>query len=455
MIVPPAVDNQTLNFFKGFEYNAGWRTEKHVRLLADTTGDKTADIVGFGEDGVWISLNKGNNTFTKSQKVLSEFGYASGWRVDKHIRFMADIRNVGRCDIVGFGDAGVFVSQNNGNGHFSPATLVLKDFGCDQDWRLDRHLRFLADVTGDGFLDIVGFGEAHVYVCRNNGNGMFAPSQAVTNDFVCAGWNWQIEKHPRILADLTGDGTVDIIGFADSGVYVSLNNGRGSFRPMTRVVDSFGINSGWQVNKNPRFIADLTGDKRGDIIGFGDANVHVSFNNGDGTFRQGESVLNNFCVQQGWEVGQHPRFVVDLKDDGRADIIGFGSTGVFVSFNDGKGIFGPILKLVDFFGLDRGWSMDKTVRYVTNLPTFGHGKMQPQPASRCCDCFLQQHAIKTEENDFGQLAKQRQTTGACRCHTLSPSEPHRTSTRVTVPLPPATSSTVASCVVTEVNVWLQ
>ncbi len=73
----------------------GWRTEKHVRLLADITGDKTADIVGFGEDGVWISLNKGNNTFTKSQKVLGEFGYASGWRVDRHIRFMADIRNVG------------------------------------------------------------------------------------------------------------------------------------------------------------------------------------------------------------------------------------------------------------------------------------------------------------------------------------------------------------------------
>ncbi len=100
---------------------------------------------------------------------------------------MADIRNVGRCDIVGFGDASVFVSQNNGNGHFSPATLILKEFGCDQDWRLDQHLRFLADVTGNGFLDIVGFGETHVYVCRNSSNGTFAPLQAVSNDFVRAG----------------------------------------------------------------------------------------------------------------------------------------------------------------------------------------------------------------------------------------------------------------------------
>ncbi len=90
-------------------------------------------------------------------------------------------------------------------------------------------------------------------------------------------------KAPRILADLTGNGTVDIIGFAEAGVYVSLNNGRGLFHPTPKVLDSFGINSGWQVNKNPRFITDLTGDKRGDIIGFGDANVTVSFNNGNGT----------------------------------------------------------------------------------------------------------------------------------------------------------------------------
>ncbi|MFJ3902804.1 hypothetical protein [Streptomyces sp. NPDC090025] len=34
---------------------------------------------------------------------------------------------------------------------------------------------------------------------------------------------WQAEKHPRFLADVTGDGTPDIIGFGGPGMYVARN----------------------------------------------------------------------------------------------------------------------------------------------------------------------------------------------------------------------------------------
>jgi hypothetical protein len=33
--------------------------DRHVRLLADITGDGRTDIVGFGDDGVWVSLSQG------------------------------------------------------------------------------------------------------------------------------------------------------------------------------------------------------------------------------------------------------------------------------------------------------------------------------------------------------------------------------------------------------------
>lgn len=103
----------TINFHpvpvvKCFGLNAGgWSVDKHVRLLADTTRKKAMDIVGFGEDGVWISTNNGNNTFTDPKMALSSFAFSGGWHTDKHIRFMADVRNIGRCDVVGFGDLGV------------------------------------------------------------------------------------------------------------------------------------------------------------------------------------------------------------------------------------------------------------------------------------------------------------------------------------------------------------
>ena len=39
--------------------NQAWRTEAHVRAAVDFTGDERADIVGFGDAGVYVSLNLG------------------------------------------------------------------------------------------------------------------------------------------------------------------------------------------------------------------------------------------------------------------------------------------------------------------------------------------------------------------------------------------------------------
>src|SRR5215211_7484910 len=67
-----------------------------------------ADIVGFGGGGVWVSLNNGDGTFQGLQLVVANFGYdAGGWRVDRHPCFLADLTGDRRADIAGFGNAGV------------------------------------------------------------------------------------------------------------------------------------------------------------------------------------------------------------------------------------------------------------------------------------------------------------------------------------------------------------
>ena len=46
------------------------------------TGDGRADIVGFGDAGVWVALNNGNGTFAAPKLAVDNFGYtAGGWRV--------------------------------------------------------------------------------------------------------------------------------------------------------------------------------------------------------------------------------------------------------------------------------------------------------------------------------------------------------------------------------------
>ena len=101
--------------------------------------------------------------------------------------------------------------------------------------------------------------------------------QRVVEDFGYVAGGWFVERHPRFLADLTGDGRADIVGFGDEGVYVSLNNGNGTFQDPQLVLGAFGYsNGGWRVERHPRLLANLTLDRREDIVGFAEDGVYVS-----------------------------------------------------------------------------------------------------------------------------------------------------------------------------------
>jgi hypothetical protein len=246
--------------------------------MADTSADKRADIVGFGNAGVYVSRAQANGTFTAPQLVVANYGYnAGGWRVDRHPRFMADTTGDGRADIVGFGNAGVYVSRAQANGTFTAPQLVVANYGYNAGgWRVDRHPRFMADTTGDGRADIVGFGNAGVYVSRAQANGTFTASQLVVANYGYNAGGWRVDRHPRFMADTTGDGRADIVGFGDAGVYVSRAQANGTFTAPQLMVANFGYDAGgWRVDRHPRFMADTSADNLADVVGFGNAGVYV------------------------------------------------------------------------------------------------------------------------------------------------------------------------------------
>ena len=66
------------------------------------------------------------------------------------------------------------------------------------------------------------------------------------------------------------------------------------------------------MEKHPRFVADVTGDKRADIVGFGDAGVLVSQALAGGTFReQPLFVIPNFGHRKSGPVEQVGPFLPD------------------------------------------------------------------------------------------------------------------------------------------------
>ena len=344
----------------------GWRVDAHPRFVADTTGDGQADVVGFGDAGVSVARSNGDGTFGAAHLLLRDFGFDQGWRIDQHPRFLADTTGNRRCDVVGFGNHGVSVALSRPDGTFDSRRLALADFGANQGWRVDTHLRFLADTTGDGRADVVGFGNSGVSVARSKGDGTFRERALAVSDFG-ADQGWRVDTHLRLLADTTGDGRADVVGFGNSGISVALANGDGTFGPRKLLLTDFGVNQGWRVDTHPRYLADTTGDGRPDVVGFHDDGVYLSRALPGGGYAPAKLVVPNFGHDQGWRIDRHMRFLADTTGDGRADIVGFGDEGIWIAFVDDGGGFGPPVLEVPDFGYDQGWRVDQHPRVLARI----------------------------------------------------------------------------------------
>jgi hypothetical protein len=323
----------------------GWVNDTtYPRELADVNGDHMADIVGFGDGGVYVALATGGGAFGPSSFKLANFApSAGGWSNDSvYPRELADVDGDGMADIVGFGESGVYVALATGGGSFGPSSFKLANFAPSAGgWSNNTaYPRELADVDGDGMADIVGFGQDGVYVALATGGGSFGPSSFRLANFAPGAGGWSnADKYPRFLADVNGDHLADIVGFGESGVYVALATGGGSFGPSSFKLANFAPSTGGWANENtyPRELADVNGDHMADIVGFGADGVYFALATGGGSFGRSSFQLENFAPNAGGWSSQdiYPRHLADVDHDGAADIVGFGQSGVYDALANG------------------------------------------------------------------------------------------------------------------------
>ncbi len=353
-----------------FSYVQGWRVDQHVRELADVNGDGRADVVGFGAPGVYVAYGRANGTFSAPRLKLRSFGTDQGWSNTRHVRTVADVDGDGRGDLVGFGNAGVYVAYAQSNGSFTTPRLKVRNFGYAQGWRVGMHPRQLADLNGNGTADIVGFGSSGVSISHGLANRTFTGTGQRIDSY---GYDrgWRVDKHPRMLADMDGNGTTDIVGFGDAGVYVSYFSSLGdTFTGPVLEVRDFGYAQGWRVDRHPRAVTDANGDQRADILGFGGPGVYAaysrSYDPGESKFFATSLELRAFGYAQGWRVDRHPRTTADVNGDGIADVVGFANDGTHVAYGDDNFLYGP-RRLTTEFGYNAGWVPDKYPRLLGDV----------------------------------------------------------------------------------------
>ncbi|MEM7586597.1 MAG: RHS repeat-associated core domain-containing protein, partial [Acidobacteriota bacterium] len=325
----------------GGEFVLGWDIASDPRYLSDVNGDGRLDIVGFRLD-TRVSLAEESLDFAPSSSWNDGFGAA--WTVQTP-REVADVNGDGLGDVIGFNFGGVEVAPSNGS-RFDPSQWTSQPYpyfgrdGSAGGWVAERHPRMMADVDGDGLADIVGFHE-HTEVALSRQTYFEPPAVWNESDFTGDAW-WLGSQRLRHLADVTGDGLVDVIGFGNDRVLVGVSRGRsgGGFDVSMWSQNAsgypyFGFADGWLTGRHPRVMADVNGDGLADIVGFKDG-VQVGLSTGDG-FLPPQTWSPGFSIESTpiWRESD-PRLVMDVNGDGLADIVGFNIEGAKVGIASGS-----------------------------------------------------------------------------------------------------------------------
>ena len=177
-------------------------------------------------------------------RTIEDFGQIDGWRSQNiYPCSVGDVNDDGKADVVGFGNACVYVALSNGKG-FDESRLWVKDDGKQAGgWSSNNFFPCtVGDVNGDGLDDIVGFRKEGVFVSLSN-RYSFQDAIQWSNQFDSTKAWLHEDRYPCVLGDVNDDGFADIVIFGNAGVYVVLSNGKW-FNESRLCVKDYGYEAG-------------------------------------------------------------------------------------------------------------------------------------------------------------------------------------------------------------------
>lgn len=352
----------------GFGLSQGWAKTDHPVMLADVDGNGTADILGFASHGVDLALNQGGS-WAYAVGIPGKYGSNQGFFGSNSIRTTAKLNYDNRADVVVFGPNGVETEFANPSGGY-----IFKGnyswFGSNTGWNVSQHERFLADVNGDGLDDIIGFGNVSTQVSASDGNGGYFPLTSYNG--LAYNYGWRKDKHVRTMANVNNDGMADIVAFGDNMTYVLVYDKASSSYVLRNEIDDFHYAAGYRVDEHVRYLRDVNGDGRDDIIAFGNDGVRVALANSTG-YDDAQYWIFDFGKFHGWRNKLHPRLMGDINGDGMADIVGFFEDGIWASLSTGSSFTCPETYSGEF-SIREGFTVENHPRWLADID--GDGRME-------------------------------------------------------------------------------
>ena len=217
---------------------------------------------------------------------------------------MADVSGDGKADAIAVGTGSIGVLLSNGSSFGSYQTWASIPFYGSQG-------TFFADVTGDGKADAIAVGDNYIGVLPSTGSA-FGSYQT------WAGIPFYGTHGATLFGDVNGDGKADAVAVGDDYVGVLLSNGSSFGSYQTWATGTF-----WNTsNPSKKFLADVDGDGKDDLIVSGSVWTYVYLSTGTGFSFTGAGYATE---QADW--------ITDVNGDGKADYVEWSYNATYSWYN--------------------------------------------------------------------------------------------------------------------------
>jgi hypothetical protein len=248
-------------------------------------------------------------------------------------------------------DGTLNILQNTGSGAMAASVGYLNPSPNVQNTFVAQ--AFATDLNGDGYPDLVAFDSNNSVVLAwlNNGSGVFGQPQLTQLDPSLG------NVAAIAVGDVNGDGKADVVvGYWSSNsptasvltLQTLQGNGDGTYKALTAQNFSFSSSVDLQ-GSSPLTLADVNGDGKLDVIALidnrtgqfaGNYSVSTALGNGDGTFgAPGPSVISGSYL--GFVYASSSVQVLDVNNDGKPDIVLDCNNLIYTALGNGDNSFQP------------------------------------------------------------------------------------------------------------------